>query len=131
MNEATQLFSANVLADPHAEQVRRTLPLLASDDRITQLCNIEAMEQIHRSRPEFEPDYLVADAMSDATLGQLTLEATGGAFRSKQSWFDVRYRCQVTRDLRQVVSFAFLVGKEIPRSAWKSHYLTLEKATQE
>jgi Domain of Unknown Function (DUF930) len=131
MIRATQLFSAGALSDPLARQVKATLPFLAAPDRIMQLCNIEAIEQIRRWRAEFQPDYLVADAMSDATLRQQTLDARGGAIRARRHWYHVKYRCEVTPNAAHVVSFAFLVGKEIPRAQWKRHYLTLDGAGAE
>jgi len=123
MIRATQFFSASVLAESGSRQVRATLPLLAKEDRITQLCNIEAVEQIHRWRAELQPDYVVTDAMADTRLRHLSLEASGGAFRSEGNWYSVKYRCTVTPNLGEVSSFEFLVGPAIPKQAWKKYHL--------
>ena len=124
MVQATRLFSGDVLAESGSRQVRQTLPLLALDDRITQLCNIEAIEQIRKWKAEFQPDTVTADAMAATALDHLTLDARGGAFRSRRHWYNVQYKCEVARNLASVRNFAFLVGGEIPKSQWKSHYLT-------
>lgn len=57
------MLSGEALADPRSRQARAALRQLAYFDRREQLCNLEAMEQIHAWRDEFEPERLVAYAM--------------------------------------------------------------------
>ncbi|URK87090.1 DUF930 domain-containing protein [Rhizobium sp. RCAM05350] len=123
MVQATHLQSAKVLADPHSAKARKALGQLASSERIVQLCNIEAMEQVHLWKPALKPDFLVAYAMADTELSGQKLKADGGAFRSKSRWYNIDFTCEVTPDLKQVVSFAFSVGSEIPKSDWADHNL--------
>ena len=124
MMRAERLFSADVLADPRSRQAREALPHLAMSDRMIQLCNIEALEQVHMWKADFQPDTLVAHAMADAKLIGRTTAADGGAFRSKRRWYNIRFRCEVAPDLTKVVAFEFQVGEEIPKSEWESHNLT-------
>ena len=126
MVRATELFSAGVLAENGSRQVRETLPLLAKADRVMQLCNIEAVEQICRSQSELQPDYVVADAMTEAELHNSSLDAEGGAFRSEGRWYRLKYRCTVTANLAAVASFEFLVGEAIPKREWRNFHLTPE-----
>jgi hypothetical protein len=123
MVQAAHLQSAKVLADPRSAKARKTLGQLAPSERIVQLCNIEAMEQIHLWKPALKPDFLVAYAMADTELSGQKLTADGGAFRSRSRWYNIGFTCEVTPDLKQVVSFAFAVGSEIPKSDWADHNL--------
>jgi hypothetical protein len=123
MVQATQLQSAKVLANPRSAKARKTLGQLAPSERIVQLCNIEAMEQVHLWKPALKPDFLVAYAMADTELSGQKLKADGGAFRSRSRWYNIGFTCEVTPDLKQVVSFAFAVGGEIPKSDWADHNL--------
>ena len=50
MQQATKFYTSDLLRRPENAQVRETLPLLAPDERIVQLCNIEALEQIRLGR---------------------------------------------------------------------------------
>lgn len=120
---ATTLYSATVLKEPASRQVRATLPTLAPDERITQLCNIEALEQIRIARPKPFPDVIVAQAFADTTTTKATLVASGAAFRSGRAWFKAQYTCTVGDDLESVTAFDFALGPEIPEAEWDSHGL--------
>lgn len=124
--QANQLLSAKVLADPRSAKARKALQGLVPSERIVQLCNIEAMEQVHVWKAEFQPDFLVAYAMADTKLSGRRLQADGGAFRSKQRWYNIGFTCEVTADQKEVVSFAFRVGDVIPKSQWESHNLSVD-----
>lgn len=122
--EAKQFFSAEILANPRSKQAREGLSQLAPDERIVQLCNVEAMEQVHRWSPGFAPDFLVAYAMADTKLTGRKLRADGGAFRSNGHWYVIKYTCDVAPDVGSVVGFEFRVGDEIPESEWSKHFLS-------
>jgi hypothetical protein len=124
MIRATQLFSAGILADPRSRNALDGLRQLATGERIVQLCNVEAMEQVHRWKAEFQPDFLVAYAMADTVLSGRALRADGGALRSKGNWYNIKYRCEVSPDIARVAAFEFAVGTEIPREEWEAHSLT-------
>ena len=124
--QASQLLSAKVLADPRSAKARKALQGLVPSERIVQLCNIEAMEQVHIWKVEFQPDFLVAYAMADTKLSGLSLQADGGAFRSKRRWYNIGFNCEVTPDRKEVVSFAFRVGDAIPKIQWEDHNLAAD-----
>ncbi|MCF3643261.1 DUF930 domain-containing protein [Rhizobium sp. TRM95111] len=128
---ARQLFSSAILADPRSREALAGLGQLAPGLRIEQLCNLEAMEQVHRWKPAIEPDFLVAYAMADTELFGRTLSAPGGAFRSKRHWYGIGFDCTVSADLASVAAFAFRMGAEIPESEWESHMLTADDGTLE
>ncbi|WP_248310220.1 DUF930 domain-containing protein [Bosea sp. 117] len=118
MIEASRMLSERALADPRSRGTRRALTELTDEERIAQLCDLEAMEQIHAWRQSFQPDRLVDYARADARMQDNTLIASGGAFRSHLRWFEVSYRCDLDEGMRKVVGFAFRVGDEIPREEW-------------
>ncbi|WP_244562464.1 DUF930 domain-containing protein [Ensifer aridi] len=123
---ATELFSAKTLADPRSKGAREALRQLAAGERIIQLCNIEAMEQVHRWNGAFQPDFLVAYAMADPVLSGHVLRVDGGAFRSRRNWYNISFRCEVAPDATTVAAFEFSVGKEIPRNEWEVHALSVD-----
>jgi hypothetical protein len=123
MVQAKRFFSAAILADPRSRQALEGLSQLAADERIVQLCNLEAMEQVHRWRVDFSPDLLVAYATSDIVLAGRNLRADGAAFRSKGRWFNIKFGCAVAPDIKSVAAFEFQVGDEIPESEWEANFL--------
>lgn len=122
MQTATQTYSKAIIADP-TNRVARALRMMTVDERLVQLCNIEAMEQISVADIGLEPQTVVAYAMADLQLGRLTLYAPGGAFFAGGGWYNIRFRCVAQPDYRGVRSFAFEVGEAIPRQDWSSHGL--------
>jgi hypothetical protein len=126
---ASQLYSARLLADRHNRSARAAMKTLAADERIIQLCNIEAMEQVRRARAALKPDYVIAYAMADLKLSAHEVDAEGGAFLSHRNWYGLKFRCGVSPDDSKVVAFAFLVGEPIPKSQWASHNLTADASS--
>ncbi len=123
---ATKLYTATLLARPEMAQVRRGLTTLASSEKLMQLCNIEALEQIRLAAPQYDPDTLVSYAMADPVSSGLMLTAMGGAFRSRRLWYGVSFQCTVAPTLDGVTSFSFKLGDAIPPSEWEEHYLNAE-----
>jgi len=123
---ATSLYAGRLLQEPAMAQVRRTLPTLASADRLMQLCNIEALEQIRRAAPQYEPDTMVSYAMADPVSAGLAFTAPGGAFRSRRQWYAVSFACVASPGLDGVTSFSFRLGAAIPADQWEAHSLNAE-----
>lgn len=128
MVHAEKLYSADILASPRSRQARKGLAQLAPEERVVQLCNLEAMEQVHRWKTDFDPDFLVAYALSGVKLSGETLKANGAAFRSKRQWWRIAYSCSVTPDRKTVVGFDFRVGDTIPREQWQDLGLPIADA---
>ncbi|WP_186417888.1 DUF930 domain-containing protein [Bosea sp. CS1GBMeth4] len=125
MITARTLHSESVLANPRSRGTREALKTLDAAERIEQLCNLEAMSQIHAWKAEFEPDRVVAYAMAGTKLSKTILEAEGAAFRSRKQWYGLRFRCEMAAD-GKVTGFQFRVGEAIPRSEWAAHDLPPE-----
>jgi hypothetical protein len=89
---------------------RRALTRLAIEARFEQLCDVEAMEQIARSRREFRPERAVAYATADVRVSGNLMVAEGAAFLSEGQWYKLSFRCETTTDRSKVVSFDFATG---------------------
>lgn len=120
---ARTMLAARALADPRSRDALNEWRRLYPDERIIQLCNLEAMEQVHAWKPAFEPDFVVAYAMADIKLTDVTLVAEGAALRDHRAWYNMRYKCEVAADMEAVVAFEFVLGEPIPESEWDAHYL--------
>lgn len=125
MITARTLHSESVLANPRSRGARESLKTLEASERIEQLCNLEAMSQIHAWKAEFEPDRVVAYAMAGTKQTKSALEAEGAAFRSRKQWYGLRFRCEMAAN-GKVAGFQFRVGEAIPRSEWAAHDLPPE-----
>ena len=118
MVKANRMMATDALAHPLSRQARDMLPRLAPDERVEQLCGLEAMSQIHAWKTDFEPDRVTAYAKGATKLAGLTLLAESAAFRSKRRWYDLTFRCELSPDHAAVVAFAFRVGNAVPKGQW-------------
>jgi hypothetical protein len=125
---ATEFYSGKLLAEPSSAGLLRALRGTEDRERLVQICGIEAMEQVRRARPEFDPDIVVAYAFADTEIRDGALVAEGAAFRSRREWYGVKFTCKAAADLSGVGSFEFSVGDFIPHEEWDAHYLTAEEA---
>jgi hypothetical protein len=116
---AKTMLSEKMLADPRSSQARRELATFADTERIVQLCNLEAMDQVEAWRSDFQPDRLVAYARSDVKMSGETIVADGAAFRSRKNWYDIKFKCEVAPDHAKVVAFEFKIGDPVPRKDWE------------
>lgn len=115
-----RMLSQRALADPRSREALALLPQLVPEDRVEQLCGVEAMGQIHDWRKELEPDRVTAYAMAETRLEGGVLKAEGAAFRSRRHWYALRFECTVSADLTRVTAFAFHVGEPIPAARWRA-----------
>lgn len=119
MIRASRLMAADALANPLSRQARDMLPHLAADERIEQLCGLEAMSQIHAWKGEYAPDRVTAYARSEVRMSGRVLQAEGAVFRSRKRWYDLRFTCELSPDRSRVVAFEFRVGEPVPRALWR------------
>ena len=126
MKQVTELFASRVLTDPANRQVRDTLPLLEETERITQLCNIEGLEQLHKAMPEPFPDSINPSAFAPTMVQGYKLEARAAAYRAARKWYRLRFTCTVSPDFSGVVAYAFEAGDSIPETEWEAHDLIAE-----
>jgi len=96
----------------------RSLQLLDPSERLAQLCDYTAMTYIRKDARHFRPDRAVAGARSEPQVKNDTVEAKGGAFRSRGKWYELSYSCTGTPDHMKVMSFKYRIGAEIPETKW-------------
>jgi hypothetical protein len=120
---ATEYFAAAVLDDPRNRKTRETLSSLGSDERLVQLCNIEAMEQLKRWKAGFVPDHIVAYATADPSLTAASIEAPGAAVHAGGKWYRLSFSCASKPDLSRIAAFAFKLGRPIPKQEWEQDSL--------
>jgi hypothetical protein len=124
---ATEFFSGSVLTDPANAALARGMPTMADGERAVQLCNIEAVEQIRRAEPDYEPDVVVPYAFAETSVRDGAIVADGAAFRSRREWYGLSFTCTPAPDFSAVTAFEFKLGKFIPHEEWEEHYLTAEE----
>lgn len=127
---ATEFYAGSLLAEPASDKLRAAMKTLDGSEQLVQLCSIEAIEQIRRARPEFDPDTVVAYAMADMATRDGALVADGGAFRSRREWYEVKFTCLAAADYSAVERFEFSVGGFIPHELWEEHYLTAAESDE-
>ena len=115
MKEAKEHFSKRMLSDP---RVKAALGQLPPERRIVQICSIEALEQVRHAQPDGFPDLLVPFSAGGGLIENHVLNAKGGAYRSRDGWFDIAYRCEVDAQTTRIVSFRYEIGAAIPRNQW-------------
>ncbi len=101
----------------------RSLRLLSPGERLVQLCDYAAMKLIRKEHRQYRPDRAVADARSRPIINKNTVEATGGAFRSRRKWYALSYACTASPESLKVLSFKYKIGAEIPQSKWATYSL--------
>lgn len=126
MTSAMALYAGQLLRDPANAQIRKTLPLLGPEERIVQLCNIEALEQIRLSGDKGFPDSLDTSAFEETQLTDGKLVAPLGAYRANRGWYYVSFECTPESDLESVREFKFRLGDQVPRDLWEGHELIPE-----
>ncbi|MEJ0011598.1 MAG: DUF930 domain-containing protein [Bauldia sp.] len=127
MIRPTAMLSAAAMADAKSRQARAMMPRFDPGEQSVQLCDLEAMEQVHAWKPSFEPERIVAYAMADLAIAGDSIRADGAAFLSGGQWYTMHFDCGLSADHASVVSFAFKVGDTIPHDQWDAHNLPTAK----
>lgn len=118
MITATRMMADRILAKPQSRKAVADLATLAGPERMLQLCNLEAIEQIHAWKGEFIPELLVPYATANERISGTTIVADGAAFLSRHRWYGAKYDCTLSRDGLHVVALRFQVEDEIPEHRW-------------
>lgn len=126
MIPAQQILSTKILLNPRSRNTRKLLRQLLPEERILQICNLEAMAQISAWSKDLKPDLLLPHIKSETKLVGQLFEVSGGALRSKRRWYNVKYTCEVSEDMEKITEFSFFVGEEIPLSEWEKYELSEE-----
>lgn len=101
----------------------RQLNRLAPQERIEQRCDIEAMEQISKSKGGFNADRVVSYTFGAPNIGEDNIKAKGAVFRSKGQWYRLKYKCSIDTKSLSIKSFEFTIGEKVPQEDWARYYL--------
>jgi hypothetical protein len=124
MAHPTHLLAQAYIREPASLEIRQNLPKLAPSERVTQICNIEAGQQIEAAATaKILVDTVHAFGLGDATVEGLTITAPEAAYRSHRKWYAVSFICTVAADFSRVTDFKFKVRAAIPRDQWDAHAL--------
>lgn len=123
---AGSLRAKAILSDAKNRELRRTLGTLESSERLTQLCNVEGIEQLRQARPRLVPDSISAAAFAETVVRGLTIQAPAAAFRAERKWYRLSFECSVAADYLSVKAYSFRVGDPIPEDQWEAHDLIAE-----
>ncbi|MGZ5907928.1 MAG: DUF930 domain-containing protein [Reyranella sp.] len=129
MTHPSHLLAQAYIGEAASAEIRRALPKLAPSERATQICNIEAGQQIGAAL-RLLVDTVHASALSDTDVEGLTVTAPGAAYRSRRQWFGVSFVCTVRPDFSGVADFAFKLGAPVPRQQWDAHGLNAADADE-
>ncbi len=119
MIRATRLYSHEIWSNPKNREAKHLLGRLALPERMEQICNNEAMEQVHAWKETLSPDWMIAYALSEPEVRGSVILAEGAVFRSRGRWFHLKYECTLSDDFSSVTDMAFLVGRPVPKRDWK------------
>ncbi len=95
---------------PRARQVREERKAQNEDKQREALCHSEAIAQIKQARRDLEPDLVISAAVDQFIASGDILLSNGAAFRSKGLWYNFKFKCETTPDLKRVAKFDFLIG---------------------
>lgn len=84
--------------------------------RVGQLCATELRRQLNDANPPYWPDLLPAYRLDKGNI----MQVRKGAFRAKDRWYNLEFRCEVDDAATGVMSLDFDVGAPVPRDEWKS-----------
>ncbi len=101
-----------------AQSMDKMLAKLAPAERAHQACILRGFE-VARKDPRLRgADRMKTSIFNRAILDGTALDAKGGAVRVKGHWYAMSFKCDLTRDLLKATTFAYNLGKEIPRDRW-------------
>lgn len=92
-------------------KVRNWLKDMAPQERMVQVCNMDAMGKL-------DADRLVDYTFSSPQIDDNTVTADGAAYRRNGHWYKVSYSCNTSKDQMEVLKLSFTKGDEVPKDQW-------------
>ncbi|WP_316858985.1 DUF930 domain-containing protein [uncultured Cohaesibacter sp.] len=124
MVHARVMLSANALKVHADDETRQDFKHLTSDERREQLCALESLQQIAAWSDAYKPERMVTYTFEEVRYEEGHVIANGAVFWSHDNWHRVKFDCELSQDLSEVLSFAFAVGTIVPKEDWEAYYLT-------
>ncbi|MGO4437829.1 DUF930 domain-containing protein [Rhizobium sp. RAF56] len=113
LTQARKIFSRSKTSDPIA---RLAMGMVSRNERFDRLCGTELVAQLQHGSPAYNPVLFPRVVRPQGNVFDLP----NGSFRDAQGWRELSFKCEVDSEAMKVVSFAFSVGKPIPKSEWQS-----------
>jgi hypothetical protein len=113
LTQARKIFSRSESSDPLA---RLSMGMVSRAERFDRLCGTELVAQLRHGSPAYNP---ILFPRIEGPQGNI-YDLPNGSFRDAEGWHELSLRCEVDSEAMKVVSFAYSVGKPIPKSEWKS-----------
>lgn len=113
LHVAKRFYLKALLDAPAMARAKAAIKQLPPEKRLVQTCNIEAVGQLGNAGRGFNPDAVIADALSRPASAGTTFTVTGGAFRSGGKWRGLAYTCTLSGDMSAVKSFTYRVGDDV------------------
>ena len=117
LTDAKQIYSKETLSNP---RVKEAFGKLLMNDRMVQICSIEALEQLRRQKAGTFPDIL---APTGSVTRYTSFQVNHGAFRSQGKWYNVNFHCHVNADATAVTQFSYHIGSAILERDWNAREL--------
>nr|WP_319483147.1 DUF930 domain-containing protein [uncultured Cohaesibacter sp.] len=92
-------------------KVRNWLKDMAPQERMVQVCNMDAMGKL-------DADRLVDYTFSSPQINDNTVTADGAAYRRNGHWYKVSYSCDTSKDQMEVLNLDVTKGDEVPKDQW-------------
>ncbi|MEP3049582.1 MAG: DUF930 domain-containing protein [Roseibium sp.] len=115
---ASHFLATDVLKDKSNTKALRALATLVMEEKWTQICALEAMEQVAANEPDLQPIRLNPHAVRNAFQQENRIIAPAGALFSGKLWYEIAYRCELDDNGTKITAFQYALGSPIPRKAW-------------
>ena len=126
MIRPSQMLSGSTLAQDNNQKARLALTEITADERLEQLCMLEAMEQIQAHDRSLTPDLMHSYPFEEVAMKGNQLIARGAAFFAQKRWYYLQYECDLSANGKEVAAFAFKIGDPVPKRMWENHNLVEE-----
>lgn len=101
-----------------AGSMENLLAKMAPEERAHQACILRGFDVARKDARLRGADRMKTSIFGRAVLDGTTLSANGGAVRVKGHWYAMSFSCTLTGDLLKATTFAYNLGKEIPKPRW-------------
>ncbi len=96
-----------------------SLAKLTPEFRSHQVCILRGLSAMRQDKTLRRADRMKTSIFRPAVLDGTKLTATGGAVRASGHWYALTFSCDLTDDWMKATSFAYQVGREIPKADWE------------
>ncbi len=115
---ASLVLAGSLPAAAFDASLTKQLETLSGATRFVQACSLEALIKIAADKNGLRPTHAAVDALAPPQINGNEMKGAGGALRSSDKWYQFSFNCVTSPDHLQVTSFAYQLGKPIPKDKW-------------